>query len=167
MEPKSISCNAENRLSRTRYYMGGYWTFLATGRETNGQFALMEINIRKGLEPPPHTHTNEDESFHVLEGEVKFISGDNEQVLKSGDFIHFPKGVTHSFKLQSDYAKMVTQVVPAGLENFFMELSAPATALVFPPIPQGPPAPELLKKIGMLQQQYGIIGINNNELKAF
>lgn len=155
-----------NKLERTRYYMGGYWTFLAKGLETNGQFALIEMNLRKGLEPPAHTHTQEDESFHVIEGEIDFFAGDEVHHLLPGDFIHLPKGVTHSFQLKTNRVKMLAHLVPAGLENLFLELSTPAEQLDYPPAPAGPPDPAWLKKVVALQQQYGIIGMNHSQIKA-
>jgi len=154
-----------SQLDRTRYYMGGYWTFLATGKETDGQFALIEMNLRKGIEPPRHTHSHEDESFHLLEGEVHFTVAEEDYHLKAGDFVHIPKGVAHHFKLESDKAKMLAHLVPAGLEEFFITLSKPADVLDFPPLPAGPPPAEFLQKITALQQQYGIKGIDNTKLK--
>lgn len=166
MEQQSATSTMQDRLQRTRYFMGGYWTFLATGADTNGQFSLMEINLRKGLEPPRHTHTHEDESFHVIEGEIQIFAGDGEQTLKSGDFIHIPKGVTHHFKLLTDKVKMLCHLVPAGLEQMFVELSQPAAAIEYPPAPAGPPPAEWLQKAAMLQQQYGIKGIDNSQVKS-
>ena len=157
---------AEYRLNRTRYYMGGYWTFLATGADTNGQFSLIEMNLRAGLEPPPHTHTYEDESFHVLEGELTVNCGDQEQVLKAGDFIQLPKGICHSFKVNGERAKVLMHIVPAGLENMFQELSQKADKLEFPPPPQGPPPAVWLQKLAVLQQQFGITNIDNKKIKA-
>ena len=166
MENKSFILSEKNRLERTRFYLGGYWTFLATGKETNNQFATMETNYRKGLVPPPHTHTKEDETWQVLEGEVTFTVGEVTQTLRPGDFIFLPKNIQHSFVLESDTAKMLLQVFPAGLEEFFMELSVPADKIDYPPLPSGPPSPEWLAKIGALQQKYGLLGVDNTKIKA-
>jgi quercetin dioxygenase-like cupin family protein len=157
---------AEHRLKRTRYYMGGYWTFLATGADTNGQFSLIELNLRGGLEPPAHIHTYEDESFHVLAGELIVSCGDQEQVLKAGDFIHLPKGIRHSFKVNGERAKVLMHIVPAGLENMFQELSQPANELDFPPFPHQPPSAEWLQRLTLLQQQFGITNIDNKKIKT-
>jgi quercetin dioxygenase-like cupin family protein len=166
MDNNSFILSEKNRLERTRHYLGGYWTFIATGAETNGQFALMETNYRKGLVPPPHTHTMEDETWQVLEGEVIFTVGELTQTLKPGDFIFLPKNIQHSFVLESDTAKMLLQVFPAGLENFFMELSVPADKVGYPPLPSGPPSPEWITKVIALQQKYGLLGLDNSKIKA-
>ena len=57
-------------LDRSVWYSGSLFTFLATGEETQGQFALIEVVARKGNAPPPHLHHREDETFYVLEGEM-------------------------------------------------------------------------------------------------
>ena len=62
-------------LDRSVWYSGSLFTFLATGEETQGQFALMEVVARKGNAPPPHLHHREDETFYVLEGEMTFCVG--------------------------------------------------------------------------------------------
>ena len=67
---------ANATLDRSRYYMGGLWTFLATGNETNGHFALIECKQRKGIEPPRHMHTHEDELYYLIEGEMQFVVGE-------------------------------------------------------------------------------------------
>ncbi len=57
-------------LEHSVWYNGSLMTFLATGEETQGQFALIEAVGRKGNAPPPHIHRREDEIFYVLEGEL-------------------------------------------------------------------------------------------------
>jgi quercetin dioxygenase-like cupin family protein len=47
-------------------YMGSLITFLATGSETDGRFALMEYHTKPGNEPPPHVHEREHELYFVL-----------------------------------------------------------------------------------------------------
>ena len=44
-------------------YMGSLMTFLATGSETGGRFALMEYHTKPGNEPPPHVHEREHELY--------------------------------------------------------------------------------------------------------
>jgi len=166
MEKMNTTYTLKDRLQRTRYYMGGYWTFIATGRDTNGQFSLIEANLRKGIEPPAHTHTLEDESFQLLEGKMTFMIDGQEVHLEAGNFIHLPKGVNHGFKLLSDTAKVLIHLVPAGLEEMFIELSQPADKLAYPPAPIGPPSPEWLQKAAALQQRFGITLIDNSKIKA-
>ena len=45
------------------------------GEDTGGAYALVEIVNPPGQGIPPHVHTNEEETFHVLEGSVTFQVG--------------------------------------------------------------------------------------------
>jgi quercetin dioxygenase-like cupin family protein len=164
MKPTAIY-HLNNKLARTRYYMGGYWTFLATAADTGGQFSLIEANLRQGMEPPAHTHTFEDESFQLLEGEMIFTAGDKQYLLRAGEFLHLPKGVQHTFRVISPTAKVLIHLVPAGLEAMFLELSQPAAALDFPPSPAGPPSPEWLELVAALQQRFGIRNMDNRHIR--
>lgn len=166
METTTTVYHLHNKLARTRFYMGGYWTFLATGAETGGQFSLIEANLRQGAEPPAHTHTNEDESFQLLEGELLFNIDGQDYPLQSGEFLHLPKGCHHTFKVLSPTAKVLIHLVPAGLETMFLELSQPANQLDFPTGPLGPPPEAWLKRAAALQEKFGIKHMDNRQIKA-
>lgn len=166
MDTQLISYSVSKSLERSRYYMGGYWTFLATGKDTGGQFSLIEINLRKGIEPPRHIHTNEDEMYYIIGGELQFISGTEEYELKAGDCIFLPRNIPHGFTLKTDTVKALVQISPAGLEEMFWELSRPAEKLDYPPMPAGPPSPEFLEKVKSLQMKFGIMGMDNSKIKG-
>lgn len=153
-------------LLRTRHYMGGCWTFLCKGEETNGKFALIEIMLRKGLEPPRHMHTKEDETYYVLEGTMEFSVGDQTFTLAAGDCIYLPQGVAHHFKLHSDTVRVLVHIAPAGLEEMFWELSKPASQIGFPPLPTAPPDAGFIERLKGLQVKYGINGIDNSKVKG-
>ena len=55
--------------------MGNLTTNLAESKETNGAFFLVEATLAAGNEPPPHSHSREDELFYVLEGEFDVYVG--------------------------------------------------------------------------------------------
>ena len=58
------------------------WLLLATGEQTGGTYSLIEEFCPKNSGPPPHYH-DQDEAFHVLEGEITFQAGD--RTLKAAD----------------------------------------------------------------------------------
>ena len=47
------------RLNNSAWYLGQLVSFLATGEDTGGQFALLEFHGVQGAEPPPHYHAGE------------------------------------------------------------------------------------------------------------
>lgn len=109
----------------------------------------------KGLEPPPHIHTREDEAFYVLEGEVTYYVGEEAIDASPGTYVYAPRGIQHTFSLKTEQAKVLVFAYPSGFENFVKELSVPLPESM-PPIPIGPPSPEDVQKLISIAAQYGI-----------
>lgn len=120
-------------LDHSVWYNGSLMTFLTTGEDTEGRFALIEAVGRKGNAPPPHTHRREDEIFYVLEGELAVSVGDRTIQAVPGTMVFLPRNVQHSFTIESEQARMLVLLTPAGFEGWFKELSVPATAMTLPP----------------------------------
>lgn len=114
-------------------------TYLITGAETGGAFFMAEVTVVPGGGPPPHVHSREDESFYLQQGTLAVQVGDRTLNVSAGDFVHMPRGVTHSFKnVGGETAKLVMVATPAGLENYFAESFFPAADVA--DIPQIGPA---------------------------
>lgn len=97
--------------------------FLVTGEQTDGRFALVEHPIApRTLAAPLHTHHNEDEYSHVLEGRIGAQIGDETIDAGPGDTIAKPRGVPHAFWNAGDTPARVLEIIsPAGLEHYFVE----------------------------------------------
>ena len=102
---------------------GNLLTILASGEETGGRFAILELAIKHNLEPPAHTHTREDEMVYVLEGKITFTIGGSEQTASAGSFVFLPRGIKHSWCVHDEQARVLMMFVPSGLEQFFVQLS--------------------------------------------
>jgi len=50
------------------WYIGHLMSLLVNSKQTGGRYSLLRATERRGLEPPPHTHTKEDETFLILDG---------------------------------------------------------------------------------------------------
>ena len=126
---------------RSVWYSGWLLTFLATGEDTNGQFALVEEIGRKGQSavPPTHVHAREDECFFVVEGAITCYVGDETVHVPAGSFVLLPRGVPHRYELATEEVRLLNLCVPAGFEGFFRALSEPAPTVTLPPAPDGPP----------------------------
>ena len=125
-------------LEQSVWYSGWLLTFLATGQDTQGLFALMEQVARKGNVPPPHIHHREDETFYVLEGEMTFSVGDRTIKASRGTMVFLPRDVVHSFTIESEQVRILVLVTPAGAEGFFKECSVPASSMTLPPLAETP-----------------------------
>src|SRR5918998_1147538 len=105
---------------RMLWVVGELLTLKMTGSDTDGAFALIEEVTPPQGGPPPHMHTREDETFYVLEGELKFVVGERNISATAGSVVYGPRGVLHSFRnVGSTPSRMVVIITPAGLEKFF------------------------------------------------
>ena len=133
---------------------GELMTFLVTGEETDGAFFLAEISVSPGGGTPPHIHSREDESFHLLEGMLTIQVGGDTITASAGDFVYLPRGIAHSFKNTGDgCAKALVLTTPAGLEGFFAEVFEPAAdRSVMPPLA----SKELIGRALAVGPRYGL-----------
>jgi quercetin dioxygenase-like cupin family protein len=106
--------------------LGDAFKLLATGRETGGRYAVMEISCAPGGGPPPHIHRREDECFYVLCGAVDFFANGQWTTATAGSFVRVPKDAVHTYRGREAGSRLLVQVFPAGLEEFFQEISVPA-----------------------------------------
>jgi quercetin dioxygenase-like cupin family protein len=99
---------------------GGTYTFLVTGTQTAGKYALIDMLIPAGGGPPPHRHDFE-EMFHILEGEFDVTVRDHTQRAAVGQTINIPALAPHRFRNTSDgQGRLLCLVSPSGLEEFFL-----------------------------------------------
>ena len=96
--------------------------FLCQAAETDRTFSLMEVVLPENAGPPPHDHPW-DEAYYVIEGDVRFLVGEETRVFSKGDFIYAPGGVLHSFIGASpDPARVLVFDTPATAEGFFRDV---------------------------------------------
>jgi len=80
---------------------------------------VIESVIGPGDEPPLHVHEGEDEWFYLLEGEVSFHVGDEILRGRTGSFVSFPRGIPHTFTIESESASFLLINTPGGFERMF------------------------------------------------
>jgi quercetin dioxygenase-like cupin family protein len=136
------------------WYAGCLVTSLAEGAETAGQVSAVEAVIRKGMEPPPHTHTREDEAFFILDGTWTFRVGEGTVEATPGTWVWLPRGVTHTFAVDADGARALIFSFPGGhLEAMFRPFSEPAAELALPPVPADLPLAAMME----LDHELGVV----------
>ena len=67
----------------------------------DGDYTLIDMLLPPGDQPPLHVH-DADEGFLVLEGELTLWAGDDQLVLRHGDFVNAPAGVPHTYRVTSE-----------------------------------------------------------------
>src|SRR5215210_7050132 len=119
--------------------VGGPLTFKARGEQTGGSLTALENVIPPGEGPPVHTHANEDESWYVIEGELRFKLGDELSLATAGSFVFVPRGIPHAFRnVGNEPARLLVMFTPSGMELFFDRFAAPS----------GEPGPQKFQSIG-------------------
>jgi quercetin dioxygenase-like cupin family protein len=122
----------------SRWFLGTLATIKVAGEAVDDRYALLEFVFPHGASPPLHTHP-QDESYVVLEGVLTIQAGDDRFELAAGGVAAVPMGVPHTFRVDSDTARVLVLSTPAGLERMVRDGSVPATARVLPP--EGTPRP--------------------------
>ena len=121
-----------------RWWGEGLAVIKATGADTGGRIAIIEVTEPPGAVAPKHVHHKEDEGFWVLEGEVTFDVGGTTIVASAGDYAFGPRDIPHSYRVGPDGCRMLFIVTPAGFEELVRLISVPAESRSLPPGPQEP-----------------------------
>ena len=118
---------------------GGTVTCKLSGQETGAAYSLWEVVTAPGTGPSPHRHHGQDEDFYVLEGEVRFASGEETVTVGPGDFVRVPSDTVHSYTVTSDEPcrMLIVLTPPGGIEGFWREIGIPITDPSAPPPPPG------------------------------
>jgi quercetin dioxygenase-like cupin family protein len=134
---------------------GGIYRILVSGKQTNGQYAVIEMSVPAGGGPGPHSHAGFQESFYIIEGEVEVKTEEQTFSATKGAFVNIPLGgMVHCFKNKSaNLAKLLCTVVPAGLEEMFLELGIPVNEGEF--IPPQPMDSETLQQFTAVVEKHG------------
>jgi quercetin dioxygenase-like cupin family protein len=96
MTSSSSSSNSnEIKKGKKFWVLGDTYTFHATGADTDGKYAVLEISSPPGSGPPLHSHTKESEGFYVIDGEFSFQYGDDKTVARPGAFLHLKRNSSY------------------------------------------------------------------------
>jgi quercetin dioxygenase-like cupin family protein len=90
-----------------------------TVKASDPAIGVLECTLSPGDEPPLHIHSREDEWFYLLDGEITFHAGDKNMRGTTGAFVYFPRGIPHTFTVESDTAHCLLINTPGGFERMF------------------------------------------------
>ena len=134
------------------WLVGDRITVKLTSEDTGGVYSVAEEISPPQGGPPPHIHSQEDETFYVLEGEVEFLLGEDTIEAGAGSCAYAPRGTLHTFKnVGTSPSRVLFVLNPGGFEKFFLEAGEPAPEGSSPP--EGEPDVGRIVEIG---QKYGL-----------
>jgi quercetin dioxygenase-like cupin family protein len=128
------------------WFLGTLATIKVPGEASDGRFALIEFLFPRYASPPLHTHP-QDESYIVQEGRLTVLAGEQRFELVPGAAAVIPMGVAHTFRVDSDSARVLVLSTPAGLEQLVRDGSVPALTPTLPPSDAPRPSPHQLEAI--------------------
>jgi quercetin dioxygenase-like cupin family protein len=103
---------------------------LVNGAMSKGTAAVLVQMNSPGSGPPPHRHTNEDETFTVLEGDFEFFSDGRWSRIPVGEVVFAPRGFVHTYRnAGTSTGRILVFVSPSGFEDYLEEVGSfsPAT----------------------------------------
>jgi quercetin dioxygenase-like cupin family protein len=118
--------------------------------------SVLEHRARQGDSPPLHVHRTEDEIFHVLAGELRFRIAETERRATAGEILLAPRGVPHTYRVESAEARCLTVTAGRDFERFIRSFSRPAPGDALP-VPAGPPTPEQARALEEACRQHDIL----------
>jgi mannose-6-phosphate isomerase-like protein (cupin superfamily) len=123
---------------------GGVMLFKAVAATTGGAFSLHERHLPPGgRRPPPHRHTDAQEAFYVLEGEVEFTLGPGTVRGGPGTFVLVPGGLAHTFGNPGSVPARVLVLHAPAMDQYFRELQA---------LWAGPTPPDRDAELGLMRR---------------
>jgi len=127
-------------------------------RHTDGddELCVLEHHAPHGDSPPLHVHQNEDEIFHILQGNVRFSVGGDVIRATAGDCLLAPKRIPHTYRVESTAgARFLTVTRGGDFETLVRTLGRPAERNGLPD-PAGPPTPEQAEALARVCREHGI-----------
>jgi uncharacterized protein YjlB len=88
--------------------------------------------LPEGCRSSAHTH-EQDEVIYLIEGELTMILGGERINAKAGSLAYIPSGCVHSFRIDSEEARLLNFYLPGGFERVITDFGVPAEARVIPP----------------------------------
>lgn len=117
--------------------------------------SVLESLAPHGDSPPLHVH-NEDEVFHVLAGEFRFRVGSDDLRLRSGETLLAPKGVPHTYRVESpEDGRWLVVTTHGDFERLVRSFGRRAERPELP-APSGPPTPEQAEALATACRTCGI-----------
>ena len=95
---------------------------LLSGKQTAGQFCLLENKSGGNTRTPIHVHANDDETVYVIEGELTAVIDGRPRRLAAGESIFLPRGIPHQLvNMSGNPNRYILIGTPALFDRFVEE----------------------------------------------
>jgi quercetin dioxygenase-like cupin family protein len=146
----------KNAPANQLWFLDSLVTIRVSTSEGPDGLSVLEHRMPYGSSPPFHLHRTEDELFQILEGEYRLKIQDQEQRAGPGTIVLIPKGVPHTYRVETPQGgRCLTVTVRGDFERFVREMSRPAERPELPK-PAGLPTNEALQALRATAARYGV-----------
>jgi quercetin dioxygenase-like cupin family protein len=126
-------------------------------KERGDALDLWTATIHAGCEPPMHIHHREDEWLCVLDGRITAFVDGAEIAIGAGSIGFLPRGVAHTYAVETGTARMLAINSPGGFASMFGDVQR-AFAGTMPDAPR----PQDGAVMGPVFEAYGIEMVGPN-----
>ena len=142
--------------SPTYVFLGVQMKILLSARQTGGQFSMLEGIMPPGGDGGLHVHHREDETMHLLEGELEVTIGERVFTLRAGESYFAPRDIPQRLRnLATAPARALLVTTPGGFDEFIARAGLrliPGEAVPEP----APPGPQQFAQLLALADEFGI-----------
>lgn len=110
-------------------FLGNPYRIHVDGETSSRRYCLVEAECPQGNMPPLHVHRDDDETFYVLEGRLSLFVGDGRLEVGAGQYAVAPRGVPHTYRVESETARWLVIGSPAGFDEFVREVAEAGEAV--------------------------------------
>ena len=92
------------------------------GDQTAGTLSMFENRSTGPSRTPIHVHQHDDETLHMLDGEICAVIAGKEQLVRAGETIFLPRGIPHQLmNVSGRPTHYLLLCTPSGFEGFLAE----------------------------------------------
>jgi quercetin dioxygenase-like cupin family protein len=138
---------------RAVWFLGAVTRIRAGGHATGQQLAVLDHQAERGYGSPVHRHLAEDETFLVLEGELRIEVDGQVCAAGPGAAAFLPRRLPHAFVVTSPQARFMTIHTPGGFDEFVLAASTSIDSSTVSAAGEPPPD---LAALSAVAASYGI-----------
>ena len=135
------------------WFIGALVRVRLGGAATAGQLAVLEHQAERGNSSPLHRHDAADETFFVLDGELRVEVDGEARAAGAGTVAFLPRKLPHAVVVTSPQVRYLTIHQPAGFDEFVQAAGTQATSADIRPADELPPD---LAALAALASRYNI-----------
>lgn len=141
--------------SKPLWFLDSLAYIRVSAQDGTDSVSVIEMLAPRGSSPPLHVHLEEDEIFHVIEGELRVLVDGKEATLRRGETALGPRGKPHTYRVESETVRYLVVTGKGLFEGFFRAMSRPAGSETLPP-KSGPPSPEQIEAMTRAAKEHKI-----------